>query len=114
MCTKLGSPAPARVNSSLLAGERGFVGGVVDRDEAHLCLRSDADVIASVELLPLADDVARAPFVLLGRRLDQQDAVQDQKETADRLAGLDEHVPLGELELAPDVEELRDEVLVDG
>ena len=29
-------------------------------------------------------------------------------------AGLDEHVPFGELELAPDVEQLRDEVLVDG
>jgi hypothetical protein len=38
--------------------------------------------------------------------------VEDQEQPADRLAGLDQHVPLEELELAPDVEELRDEVLV--
>ncbi len=54
-----------------------------------------------------------AALVLLVGRLDEQDAMQDQEQTAHRLAGLDEHVALGELELAPDVEELRDEVLVD-
>jgi hypothetical protein len=87
---------------------------VVDRDEPHLGLRGDADVLRSVELLPLADDVARAALVHLDRRLDEQYAVEDQEEATDGLAGLDEHVTLRKLQLAPDVEELRDEVLVYG
>ncbi|MFL5961386.1 MAG: hypothetical protein ACJ757_00635 [Gaiellaceae bacterium] len=40
--------------------------------------------------------------------------MEDQEQAADGHAGLDEDVPLRELELAPDIEELRDEVLVDG
>jgi hypothetical protein len=87
---------------------------MIDCDESHLCLRGDADVLSAVELLPLADDVAGAALVLIVRRFDEQHAVEDQKEAADGLAWLDEHVPFGQLELAPNVEELRDEVLVDG
>jgi hypothetical protein len=40
--------------------------------------------------------------------------VEDQEQAADRHAGLDEDVPFRQFELAPDVQQLRDEVLVDG
>jgi hypothetical protein len=86
---------------------------MVDGDQPYVGLRRDAEVLGAVELLPFADDVPGATLVPLVRCLDEQHAVEDQEQAADRLAGLDEHVPLGKLELAPDVEELRDEVLVD-
>jgi hypothetical protein len=86
---------------------------MVDCDEPYLRLRGDADVLRAVELLPLADDVAGTTVVVLVRRLDEQHAVEDQEQTAHGHAWLDEDVPLRQFELAPDVEQLRDEVLVD-
>jgi hypothetical protein len=40
--------------------------------------------------------------------------VEDQEQAADGHPGLDQDVPRRQFELAPDVEQLRDEVLVDG
>jgi len=61
----------------------------------------------------LPDHVPRPTLVVSGRRLDDEDALQDEQETAHRVVLVDHDVPDRERELRADIEQLRNEVLVD-
>ena len=95
------------------AGLGGFPGGSVDRDQAHVGAGDDAHLVAAVQSLPLPDHVSRPALVFSGRRLDDQDALQDEEQAAQRVVLVDDDVARGKRQLGADVEQLRDEVLVD-
>jgi hypothetical protein len=61
----------------------------------------------------LPDDVARAALVLSARRLDDEHALEDEQQAAQWVVVVDDDVPRRERQLGADVEQLRDEVLVD-
>jgi len=76
-------------------------------------LRNHAHLVAAVQPLPLPDHVAGPALVIAVRRLDREHALQDEQQAVQRIVRVDDDVALREGELRPDVEQLRDEVLVD-
>jgi hypothetical protein len=87
--------------------------GPVDSDEAHVGLRNHPHLVAAVQPFPLADHVARPALVVAGRRLDDQHALEHEQQPVPRLVRIDDDMTRREGELRPDVEQFRDEVLVD-
>jgi hypothetical protein len=91
----------------------GFPGGSVDRDQAHVGAGDHAHVVAAVQSFPLPDHVSRSALFFSARRLDDEQALQDEQQAAHRIVLVDDDVPGRERQLGADVEQLRDEVLVD-
>jgi hypothetical protein len=91
----------------------GFPRGSVDCDQAHVGAGDHAHFVAAVQPFPLPDDVAGPAFVFPAGRLDHEDALQDEQQAAHRVVLVDDYVSGGKRQLGADVEQFRDEILVD-
>jgi hypothetical protein len=91
----------------------GFPRGSVDGDQTHVGAGGHAHVVAAVQSFPLPAHVSWPALFFSSRRLDDDQALQDEQQAAHRVVLVDDDVPGRKRQLGADVEQLRDEVLVD-